>query len=221
MSHNLAASARRAALAAVALCVLAPARASAHPHVWVAVEATVAYADGKISGLVQRWTFDEMYAAQAIQGLDTNGDGAYDKAELAELAKINIEGLEGYGYFTVAKLGETRLVAAPPKDYWLEYKDGVLALEFTLPLAEPVLAGAEGFTFSVFDPEFYIAFDMAKDKPVRLAAAPPGCAATVGVPQAETAAAEQLGQAFGAELGGGANWGASFAKTVSVTCPKS
>ncbi len=195
--------------------------AAAHPHVWVAVATTVAYDGGKISGLTHRWTFDEMYTAQAIQGLDVNSDGVYSREELAELAKVNMEGLKEFGYFTFPKLGAAELKLAEPVDYWLEYQGGILTLHFTLPLAEAVMADAEGFSFSVHDPSYFIAFDMAKDKPVTLASgAPAGCAANVGVPQEDAADAQQLGEAFVTEFGG-ANYGLSLAKTVSITCPKS
>lgn len=195
--------------------------ATAHPHVWVAVETTVDYIDGKISGLTQRWTFDEMYTAMAIQGLDTNSDGVYSKEELAELAKVNMEGLKEFGYFTFPKLGETSLALGEPLDYWLDHTNGILALRFTLPLKEQVWANAVGFSFSVHDPSYFIAFDMAKERAVTLASgAPAGCAASVGVPQAEAADSQRLGEAFFNELGG-ANYGLAAAKTVSVTCPKS
>ena len=43
----------------------------------------------------------------AIEGLDKNGDGKYDRQELSELAQVNIDGLKEFNYFTVAKLGTT------------------------------------------------------------------------------------------------------------------
>lgn len=195
--------------------------AAAHPHVWVTVETTVDYDAGKISGFTHRWTFDEMYTAMAIQGLDTNNDGVYAKEELAELAKVNMEGLKEFSYFTFPKLGETNLALADPVDYWLDYTNGILALHFTLPLKDQVLANAQGFSFSVHDPSYFIAFDMAKEKPVTLASgAPAGCAASVAVPPTEAADAQRLGEAFFDELGG-ANYGLGLAKTVAITCPKS
>jgi ABC-type uncharacterized transport system substrate-binding protein len=102
--------------------------ASAHPHVWVAVEITVVYENGRITGLRHKWTFDDMYTAMAIEGLDTNGDKIYSREELADLAKVNIDGLKEFGYFTYAKLGQTALKMKEPTDYWLEHKDGVLSL---------------------------------------------------------------------------------------------
>jgi len=65
------------------------------------------------------------------------------------------------GVVTAYTLGEAR-------DYWLEHKDGLLSLYFTLPFASPVLSEAKGLTISVYDPTYFIAFDLAK--PARKAA---------------------------------------------------
>lgn len=217
-----------ACVCAALLGALAVARpAAAHPHVWVAVETTVLYETGRIVGLRHRWTFDELYTAMAIQGLDANGDGRYDRQELAELAQVNIDGLKEFAYFTQAKLGKRELPLAAPADYWLEYENDILSLHFTLPLAEPVLAEASGFAFAVSDPSFFIAFDLAKDNPIRLsAAAPAGCKTAIGVDDAASAEAQALVDAFkGAtanlppDLNRAAVVGAG--KTVSVSCPKS
>ena len=97
--------------------------ARAHPHVWVSVEATIVYEQGSIVGLRQKWTFDEFYSEMAIQGLDTNNDGIYDRNELAELAKLNVEGLAHFKYFTYPMLGTQQLELDTPKEYWLEYAE--------------------------------------------------------------------------------------------------
>ena len=81
---------------------LSAAPALAHPHVWVTASATVLYEHNTITGLQQAWTFDEFYAAMAIEGLDKNNDGVYDREELAPLAKVNIDGIKEFDYFTYA-----------------------------------------------------------------------------------------------------------------------
>lgn len=59
------------ALAAMAGILLGALPASAHPHVWVTMRAEVVYApDGKVTGIRHAWTFDDMFSAFAIQGLD-------------------------------------------------------------------------------------------------------------------------------------------------------
>lgn len=203
-----------------------PPVALAHPHVWVTVKATVLYDNGTITGLKQAWTFDEMYTAMAIEGLDTNRDGKYDRKELAELAQVNIDGLKEFAYFTYAKLGGTDLTFNPPVDYWLEHTpQGVLTLHLTLPLQKPVAADSPDFEFAVYDPSFFIAFDFAKDDPIKLGAnAPPSCSAAIQEPPEETDDAsdtKKLNQAFSSALGPGSSLGIGSSRTVAVHCTKS
>jgi len=211
------------ALAAISLALMS-AGASAHPHVWVTVKATVQYAGGSITGLQEAWTFDEFYTAQAIEGLDKNGDGKYDRKELAELAQVNIDGLKEFDYFTYAKLSGADRKFKPPENYWLEHTDkGILTLHFTLPLEQPV-AEQSGFSFSVYDPSYFIAFDLAATDPVKLGTgAPAGCSAVVHDPlEDETSDTKKLNDAFAGALGDGStvNLGGD-AKTVVVNCAKS
>lgn len=199
--------------------VLAAGTAAAHPHVFVGVETTIAYADGKIAGLKHKWIFDELYSATAVEGLDKNSDGVFSREELAELTTVNMEAIKETLYYTVAKLGETSLKFADATDSYLEYKDGILALHFMLPLADPVLSDAEGFSFSVYDESFYIAFDYADAGAVKLGeGAPQGCLASLGTAPGEDADSARLADAFADAIGG---MGGAMAKTVTVNCAKS
>jgi nickel/cobalt transporter (NicO) family protein len=193
------------AMAVAAMCL--PARA--HPHVWVTVETTLLYENGAFVGIAHKWTFDELYSTMAVEGLDANKDGTYDRAELAELAKVNIESLKGVDYFTHPVLAGEPLKLGQARDYWHEHKDGILSLSFTVPFATPVLADAKGLSFAVYDPTYFIAFDLAKSGPARLGdGAPKDCALKVGA-QGEGAALDQSFAAFG---------GVSIAKTVTLVC---
>ena len=186
------------ALALVLPCLACASGADAHPHVWITVETTVLYEKGAFVGLRHKWTFDEYYTATAIEGLDKNKDGIYDRAELAELAKVNIDGLKEYAYFTYAFGAGQKLGTADARDYWLEHKGGHLSLHFTLPFASPVAAEAKGFAFAIHDPEFFIAFDLAGTEPVKLGAgSPKGCAVRVAEPDAEAGRRLRAGGAAG------------------------
>lgn len=191
-------------------------RAAAHPHVWVTVETTLVYERGAFTGFRHKWTFDEFYSAMAVEGLDTNKDGKYDRNELAELAKVNVASLKDFAYFTFPTLAGKALKLGEPADYWLEHKDGILSLHFVLPLASPVLPEAKGLAFAVYDPSFFIAFDLAKtERPVRLGeGAPKGCALNIGAPERNAADVSALGESIAAMTG----LGVSVAKTVSVEC---
>jgi ABC-type uncharacterized transport system substrate-binding protein len=189
----------------------------AHPHVFVTAKAEVVYDQGQIVAIANHWTFDEFYTAMAIQGLDTNNDGIYTREELAELAKVNMEGLKEFDYFTFAKLGPTAAAFAAPVEPWLEHKDGVLTLHFKVPLKSPVPASSAGFSFSVYDPSYFIAFELAKGEAVTLAGAPAGCKVTVGEAE-ESADNKTLTGAFSQQFGAGSGGGT---KSAAVTCAKS
>ena len=62
-------------------------------------------------------------------------------------------------------------------------RTALLSLHFTLPFASPVLEEAKGLTISVYDPTYFIAFELAKTNPAKLSeGAPKGCAAKIGGP---------------------------------------
>jgi len=194
--------------------------AVAHPHVAVTAQATINFDNGAITSIDHVWTFDEFYSAMAVEGLPKNKDGGYGREELAELAKVNIDGLKEFGYFTFVTLDKAELKVADPKpgDYWLEHKNGVLALHFKLPLAAPVLAEAKGFAVVITDPSYFIAFEMDAKDPAKLnAGAPKSCKVEVGVPKEEPAEAKKLGGAFAEQLGG-ASLGMGVAKSIMVSC---
>ena len=198
----------------------------AHPHVWITYETTVVYDKGAIVGFDHVWTFDDMYTAMAIQGLDKDGDGVYTREELAELADVNMQGLKEFDYFTFAKLGNADRKMAPPKDAWLEHKNGILSLHFRLPLDKPVPAEAKDFTFAVYDPSFFIAFEPEETDPIKLAAgAPEGCKASIVQPKSDEQTTDLktqlLNDAFAQQLGQTTNIGAGFTSTISITCGKS
>ena len=102
----------------------ASAPALAHPHVWVGTQTKIIFENGALSGLRYTWLFDEMYTANAIEGLDKNKDGKFEAAELEELTKVNIEGLKEFDYFTAATMAGEALQFGDAKDYTMEVIDG-------------------------------------------------------------------------------------------------
>jgi len=208
-------------LLAVLTLPLATAPAQAHPHVWVTVETKLLFNEaGAITGFRHKWVFDEYYTAFALQGMDKNGDGEYSAAELEPLARTNIESLSDFDYFTFAELGEEKLPRNDPFDYELVYDGTLLTLHFTLPLAEPVQAGRAGqFSFSVYDPTFFVSFSLAEERPVTLAGnAPAGCKTHIGDAPAASTVTQNLGEAFFETLDGSEGWGAQFARDVALRC---
>jgi ABC-type uncharacterized transport system substrate-binding protein len=209
-------------IAGLAGVLAAAGRAEAHPHVWVTMTEELLYApDGSITGVRHSWTFDDMYSAFALQGLDSKTPGAFTRDELKPLAQVNVESLKEYAYFTYAKIDGKRLkdAFADPIDYFLDYdaKQTVLTLHFTLPFKTPVKAKA--LELEVYDPEFFIDFGFAAQDPVRLTSAPAACAASVEKPHDDFFPATlRLNKAF-ASSEANIGMGASFANRIWVKCP--
>lgn len=200
--------------------------AGAHPHVWATVRSEIVFGpDHKVTGIRHAWTFDEFYSAMAVQGLDVDGNGTYSKEELDPLAKVNVESLQEFDYFTfVREAGNDKfLPLKPPEDYSIDYDGTLITLHFTLPLETPIDPKAQDVTIDVYDPTFFVAFGFAEKTPVKIAGTPAlGCTANVETPNAETVEdAKALTESFFSQLGPGSNYGSQFAQTVNVTCASS
>ena len=196
---------------------LASTAAHAHPHVWVTVKSEIVYAaDGSVTGVRHAWTFDDMYSAFALQGLESKEKDIYTREELAALAEVNVTSLKDFDYFTFAKADGKKTEFDEPKDYWLEYKDSVLTLHFVLPFKAPVKA--RNLNLEVFDPTYFIDFGFGDKDAVALAGAPAKCKFTASKPTdaAVDAKIKSLGEAA---FGDGSNYGANFANRISIHCP--
>ena len=72
-----------------------------------------------------------MFSAFATQGMQKETNGQFSREELAPLAKVNIESLKEYKYFTYATAdGKKADFVDPLPGYWLDYKDFDPHLEF-------------------------------------------------------------------------------------------
>ena len=199
--------------------VLAAGLAQAHPHVWVTMQTELVYApDGSITGIRHAWSFDDMFSAFATQGLESREKGKFTREELAPLAKVNVESLKEYDYFTYATAdGKKAELTDPAPDYWLDYKDQVLTLNFVLPFKAPVKA--KEMKIEIYDPSIFVDFAFAKDKPVRLAGAS-DCKFDVVLPREMTfAEGKALSQIPADQKNTTMAWGAQFASKILVRCP--
>ena len=201
-------------VAVVSLAFAPP--ALAHPHVWVRATSELVYApDGRVTGIRQHWVFDDMYSAFAVQGLAGKEKGKFSRAELAPLAKTNVELLKEFNYFTYATAdGKKAPFTDPLPDYSLDYKDAVLTLNLTLPFKQPVKA--KDLKIEIYDPTYFIAFELAKQAPVHLVGAPAQCKLAVELPRELTFLE---GKRLSNNPEGMTNWGSHFANKIMVKCP--
>ncbi len=201
----------------IVLAVAAPARA--HPHVWVTMRTELVYApDGRITGIRHAWSFDDMFSTFATQGLESKEKGKFTREELAPLAKVNVESLKEFDYFTYATAdGKKADLAEPAPDYWLDYEDQVLTLNFTLPFKMPVKA--KELKVEIYDPTIFVDFSFAKEKPAQLVGAPK-CRLDVTLPREMTfAEGKKLSEIPADQPNTTMAWGAQFASKLLVHCP--
>lgn len=208
-----------ACLSLIAALALWAKPVEAHPHVWVTSQSELVYgADGAITGIRHTWRFDDMFSTYALQDIQNKDKGVYTREELAPLAQINVDSLKEFGFFTFAKAGgktSAKEQFLDPTDYFLEYKDSALVLHFTLPFKQPVKT--KELALEIYDPSYFVGFDLAAADPVKLVGAPATCKAAVQRPDAKGTQAPLSEQSF--MDGGNANYGAMFSNKIMVDCP--
>jgi ABC-type uncharacterized transport system substrate-binding protein len=207
--------------AALTGLLIAGGAASAHPHVWVTMKSTVVYGpDGAVVGVRHAWTFDDMYSAFAVQGLESKKKGEFTTEELKPLAQVNVESLKEYDFFTFAQANGKKIAFVEPVDYSLEFnsKDTALTLHFLLPLKTPVKA--QTLNLEVYDPSYFVDFALAEKDAVILEKAPSGCAFNLAKPQEMNA---EMARKLAEIPPGGKipenSYGAAFSNKISVKCP--
>ena len=164
----------RFAAALFACLAFAGGVAQAHPHVFVTASIAIRFdAAGKLAGVDETMTFDEIFSTFSTQGLGS-GDGKLTREELAPLAKTNVTAMKEFDYYTYASHGKEWRDFDDPTDYWLEDQNGLLVLHFFLPFKDPQPVKDQLF-IDVRDPTIYVAFKMTDQDPVKLVDAPPGC----------------------------------------------
>jgi ABC-type uncharacterized transport system substrate-binding protein len=200
------------------LAMTGPARA--HPHVWVTMNSEVIYApDGSVTGIRHAWSFDDIFSTHALQGIGHKKDGAYTREELAPLAETNLASLKEFNYFNYARIdGESQKDAFnDPTDYWLDYRDQVLTLHFTLPLKAPVRA--RDLEIDIYDPEYFIDFGFDEKDPVKLVNAPAQCTLELMRPgDAVAPSVQRLNKSFQPPEAF-ASMGSQFASKMLMKCP--
>lgn len=206
------------------LAVILPSVAQAHPHVWVEMRTDVVFnATGLISGINVEWAFDDAYATEALTGMDTNGDGQYSQDELEPLTRENISSLKDYNYFTAMRDETSALEAAPPINAGQTYTNNILKLHFTVPLKTPYDPHKGDFLVKIYDPEFFIAFDYAKEQPVDTGGnIPQGCKLIVKPIPTDAETTQTLAMLSTKDKSwkpeNGEDFGSIFAQPVLISC---
>ncbi len=190
--------------------------AQAHPHVYVTMKSEIVYdAEGRMTGIRHHWTFDDMFSSYATQGLESKVKGKFTREELQPLAEVNVTSLKEFDFFTQGKLNGQKAEFEQPVDYFLEQKDDLLTLHFTLPLKTP--ATTKNVDLDIYDPLYFVAFEFADKEPITLKGAPPNCKISTTTLGDQTQA-KSLSESVFARPDPNNPFGAQFANKIAVKC---
>ena len=203
------------ALAALAL-PFAVGAARAHPHVYVTMKSEIVYdGEGRMTGIRHHWTFDDMFSSYATQGLEQKQKGVFTREELQPLAEVNITSMKEFEYFTEGKMNGQKGEFGAPTDYFLELKDQLLTLHFTLPLKTPVQT--KSVDLEVYDPLYFVAFEFDEKEPITLKGAPANCKLNT-VKLGDSSQSKSLSESVFARPDPNNPFGAQFANKIAVKC---
>ena len=134
--------------------------AAAHPHSFISLQTEAVAENGLLTGFKMRWTMDEITSADLLYDAGNAKPGSEIWKKLAAEVMANVLGQH---YFSeLWHNGQRVKFDNRPAGYGLERSGHQAVLTFTLPLAKPQPLAGQTFTFSTYDPTYYV--DMYYDK---------------------------------------------------------
>jgi ABC-type uncharacterized transport system substrate-binding protein len=217
------AAARRAALAAGLACAILPGAPAAHPHIFVDAGLVVERdAAGRVVAVEVTWRYDDLYSLLTAEdfGLDPDHDLRLTDEEVGRMLGFDLNWSAGFEGGLVLRQGAAELALGPPEPVALRMTpEG--RIETTHRRRVEGADPAAPLEAQVYDPAFYVAFEMIL--PIAVADAP---ACTVDLIRADLDAAYAALEAALAEIGGVVaaedNFpavGALFADRAVIACP--
>ncbi len=128
--------------------------AQAHPHSFIRLQTEPVAEGGQLVALNMRWTMDEITSADLLYDA---GDAKPESPVWKKLAAEVMANVLGQHYFTeVWHNGQRVKFLNRPTHYGMSRVDHQAVLTFTLPLATPQPLAGQRYTFSTFDPTYYV-----------------------------------------------------------------
>lgn len=148
--------------ALAALCVGSwPTAPAAHPHIFVDAGLTLVMVDGVVTAVEVTWLYDELYTLILLEdyGLDPDFDLALTEDEVVQTLGFDLNWSHGFEGGLVLRRGEGELSVGAPEPVSLELVgEGQLRTTHRRPVTDA--GGSESIIAQVYDPEFYVAFEM-------------------------------------------------------------
>lgn len=154
---------------AVLACLLTSASlAQAHPHVWVAYTASIRMSGTSIVALDERWRFTEGFPVQLVGVGQMPAQGLLDAALTKRFHDEAFVSLAHASYFTHLFVDGSAQAFGAPTGFQVSVEDGKVTYAFRLPLAAPVDVRGKNVELGVWDPSYYVDYEMDSGEAVSL-----------------------------------------------------
>lgn len=214
---------RRLAPLTLAAC-LAAGPALAHPHIFVEARVNVVLdGQGNVLGVRLTWDYDEFFSflLTADLGIDPDGDMILTAEETEMLQAAVLDWPTDFGGDLMVMQDGVPVALGGRQDASASFEGGRVSESHFRPLSQPVPAGAKGVTVQVYDPFFYVAYQVVGDIDLTDGN---GCSATYLAADLNSAYAMVEELLYGrpaSDVGPEEDFpevGYAFADTVTVTC---
>lgn len=147
--------------AALALCLI-PAPLAAHPHVFVEASVGLVFDGAALIGVRLTWTYDDFFSLLLTEdlGVDPDGDMILSPAELAMVEASVLDWPADYGGDLEVTGPGGVLPLGARTEAQVAVEQGRIIESHVRLLAEPVMPGAQGVAVQVYDPFYYVAYQV-------------------------------------------------------------
>lgn len=153
-----------APLAPLALAAgLAAGAAAAHPHVFVEARVSLVLdGQGNVLGVRLSWDYDEFFSflLTAELGIDPEGDMILTEAEIAALSDFVLDWPADFGGDLFVTQDGAPLALGAREQARVTFDGGRVSESHYRPLLAPAAAGATGVAVQIYDPFYYVAYQV-------------------------------------------------------------
>jgi ABC-type uncharacterized transport system substrate-binding protein len=154
-----------AATLAVALAL--PIAAAAHPHIFIEHRMQLLFDQTGVTGLRMVWRFDELYSSTLRTDYTDTPKGPITANDVQSLREHHFTPVAAKHFFAGATLNGEKLPLDHFTDFEAKFVDNKAVYSFTIPLKPSAQAAKNTLEVAVFDPEYYIDFELAAETPVK------------------------------------------------------
>jgi ABC-type uncharacterized transport system substrate-binding protein len=157
---------RRALVVVAAAWV--PLAADAHPHVFIDQHVAALFGPAGITGFRLTWRFDPLYSSMMRSDYVASKTGPLTQGDVQHLHDQCFVDLKDEHYFTTITLNGKPIEFGEPTDFRATASGENIIYSFVMPLPPDAVTaqGDNTISISVFDPSYYVYYELAASNPV-------------------------------------------------------